>query len=63
MRRFLRAHASLLAVRVAGLHDTVPYTDVSRLGEEGESAAPLEQADWPLLVPLREVTDRQISPN
>ena len=63
MRDFLRSHLTLLIVRTTPLAGMVPYDVRHNLVETGGSVDTIDKGDWPLLVPLREVTGRQVVPN
>jgi hypothetical protein len=62
MRSFMRSHQGMLVIRLVPVHRMVRY-DVRHLRETGGNMFHFDHTDWPILLPLREVTRHYISMN
>ena len=63
MNDFLRHHDARQTGWTSPVNKMLPYDVRYGLLETGGSAEALGEADWCLLLPLREVTGRQVVPN
>ena len=63
MRSFLRSHQGMLVIRLVPVHRMVRYDVRHSLRETGGSMFHFDHTDWPILLPLREVTRHYISMN
>ena len=63
MGSFLKSHQSMLVIRLLPIHRMVQYDVRYNISDTGGNMFPLDHTDWPILLPLREVTRHYIYMN